>query len=139
MSIDIKKISEYFDSEEGQDYIQKYKQKLKTEELNREKWVNHFIRRISKLNDSELEILLTRFFSWEHKIEERYYDNGIQTSSNLIDVLFDVFKTLGEEFDSFEDFYGGGYIYRGYVFKLFVGQGSFFRVLKGKETIFQSS
>lgn len=139
MSIQLEKLKAFLDSEEGKESVKRFKEKIELEKLNREKWVNHFIKRISKLNDSELEILLTRFFSWEHNIEERYYNNGIQTSSNLIDVLFDVFKTLGEEFDSYEDFYGGGYIYRGYVFKLFIGQGSFFRVLKGKETIFQSS
>ena len=44
-----------------------------------------------------------------------------------------------EDADNCDMFFGGGSIYRGYEWKIFVGQGSFYTIEKGEARIFTSN
>lgn len=138
MALDLKKMEEDFEkwinSEEGKLHFEK----LALLDSNAKKWETLIIKRITKLTDEEFDQLMGKFFIWEEKFERRYWKRYIEANSNLMDRLFDVFATLGEIFDSNEDFYSQGYIYRGYIFKLFCGQGCFYRIEKNKKIVHQS-
>lgn len=134
-----KKLDDFLNSEEGKTHMSNYLLKIKLERDNNAKWEGHIMVKLSRINDVELESLLNNFFKWEESFEEKYYKRYIQTVSNIFERLYGVWETLGDEFDSSEDFYGSGYIYRGYVFKVFCGQGCFYRVEKDGEIIFQTT
>jgi hypothetical protein len=135
----IKDLNAFMESDEGKELAAKFVLKYKLIEENNSKWENHIIKKLSNANDAELEIILNHFFKWEEKMEDLYYARCIQTSSNLFDRLYDAWVKLGEPFESDEDFFSGGSIYRGYVFKIFCGQGCFYRVEKNGEIIFQTT
>lgn len=110
------------------------KQKIENQQLNR------VYNRIKDLSDEELDKLFTHFLKWEEEYEEYEYTvNFCQTSSNILGAIMKVFEVHGEPMDFNEDFFSGAYQYRGYIVKVFCGQGCFYRFFKGEEMIFQTT
>lgn len=116
-----------------EDWIEN-KNKLESQHLNR------VYNRIKDLSNEELDKLFSSFLKWEEEYEEYEYTvNFCQTFSNILDAVMEVFKTYGKPLEFDEDFFSEAYEYRGYVVKVFCGQGCFYRFFKGEEMIFQTT
>jgi hypothetical protein len=132
-------LREFYESPEGKKHIEDFKrnEKLKQERIN--KWSMKIINKIKDISDDELHALFTRFLEWEEAYEELWYSRYVQTNSRIFGIITNVLKKIGDEFESDEDFYSGGWTYRGYTFKCYCGQGCFWRIIYKNETIFQSA
>lgn len=96
---------------------------------------------VNAKTDEALDKWFKRFFKWETDIEERAYANGVITVSNFFSALDDLVREEGEEItESFsEDFLSTAYLWRGYTFKTYCGQGCFTRIMKGETHLFQTT
>lgn len=81
------------------------------------------------------EEYLDRFFVWEKMFQEKQYQKGIDTSSHLFFILTLALIPLKELLDIDEDFMGDHSRYLNYTFKLYNGQGSFWKVYKNEKQI----
>lgn len=86
---------------------------------------------INNLNEASIESTFKKFLDWETKYEEMWYDRHVQTHSKIFGVLMEVLAERGEVIDD-------GFKCNGYKFELFIGQGSFWRISKGRKIIFQN-
>ena len=135
----VERLRAFLDSPEGKAETDAYFKKIKDTEKRLEDRAMQVISSIKDLSDEELHQRLTRFLKWEEEYEEMWYARCVQTSSRAFGVLLKVVKMIGDEFEASEDFFSGGYSYRGYVFKCYCGQGCFWRIQKGEEIIFQTT
>lgn len=106
----------------------------------KERNISRIKHRIEGLSDIELDTLFDKFVKWEVKLEEHYYiDLHIQTSSNILSSIISYVKKYGAENDEeYEDFLSGSWSYKTYKFKVYSGQGSFWRIEKDGKEIFTS-
>lgn len=130
-----KDIDAWFDSVEGKVSIEKMKRWGKRKEYYSD---------LVKKQIDEKPILLESFLIHEEKFQEmKYTKHHTQTSSRLFNMLFSIWREYGvmvgqDYMDDEYGFLGGSFDYLGYKMQVFVGQGSFYRVYKGEECIFQS-
>lgn len=104
-----------------------------------EKRVQVMRNKISLMSDSEFLSFVVNLCEWEKRFEERYYKKRILTTSNMFNLLFDAVSEKGNSRPCNEDFLTQKYIYKGLTFKLYCGQGCFFRITMRKRLIFQST
>lgn len=134
MSIDLNKvlenIADYFDSDA-------YKQSIVVK--------NHQYDRINRyfdyIPDIKFDQLVDRFLLWEKKYEEMYYKRNIETNSKIFSILMNIIQKDPDTIilDEQDDFLSISFKYKQYTFKLYSGQGCFWRILRDNEQIFQSS
>jgi hypothetical protein len=131
------KLKETIDAEENNNFMDEWFSKLL---YSHTRGLNRVSLMIENLKDDELYVWMKKFFKWEEKYEELQYNMGIITSSNIFNSLFEFIYKKGTELknDFSEDFLSGVYEWRGYVFKIYQGQGCFFRVIKDDKYLFQS-
>jgi len=94
---------------------------------------------IKKLSQEEIELWMDKFLKWETKYEEFQYDNRqVQTHSNIFGALMDFVESEGKSIRIYKDemFCAAGYKWNKYRFKLYQGQGAFWRILVGRKQIF---
>ena len=137
--MDIEKLKAFLESPEGKESIVRFAEKMRVEQENEDKWKTHVLNHLNKLTDDELVSELDRFFIWEEALEDRYYKQYIQTSSCIMNILYKVWVENGVELELEEDFLSSAHEYRGHIFKLYCGQGCFYRVLRNGENIHQST
>lgn len=130
-----KKIEENFDNVNWDELREKYAQEERIKNEQKEKVAKY----IDSLSEENIEKEFLRFLEWEDKFEERYYKKFIHTSSSIFYNVIEALQTRGKAIKSNEDFLSGGFKWNGYTFKLFCGQGCFWRISKGKKVIFQNS
>lgn len=118
------------------------------EQINREENIKaNQISRIEKhielLSNQEKESLFLHFLKWEEKYERFLYDERhVEGESNLICRVIDVCRKNGKFINSHQKdscFLSDKFMYMGYRFELYVGQGAFWKIKKGKKVIFQSA
>lgn len=104
------------------------------------------IDRISKFIDNLLEDQLNawmdKFLKWEEKYEEYCYDvQHVQTTSQIFNGLTDYIKENGKEIGNTkkEMFFSGGWKWKNYTFRLYCGQGCFWRIWRKRTVIFQTT
>lgn len=95
---------------------------------------------IEPMSNAEFLKFVDRICKREEVFEERCYKKGIITTSNIFDILFDAVsqKEYSRPCNN-EMFLAEKYIYKGLTFKLYVGQGCFYRITMGKRLIFNSN
>lgn len=130
-----KKMEDYFESPEGKKSIENFGKKLKRED-DRKKEMWKFL---ENLSNKQFEELLPRFIKWEETFEEREYIKGKHKSSNIFNTIFGAIESNAKSCDDKSMFFGGGSTYRGYDWKVFIGQGSFYTIEKNGERIFTSA
>lgn len=135
----VEKLRAFLNSPEGKAKANAYFKRIKDEEKRLDDRAMQVIRSIKDLSDEELHQRLTHFLKWEEKYENMWYSKYVQKSSRAFSVLLNVVKLVGDIVKSNEDFFAGGYSYRGYIFKCYCGQGCFWRIQKGDEIIFQTT
>lgn len=129
------KIDAWFASPEGKASIEREKQRIKRDsERKQQAW--EFL---ESLSDEDYQNLLQKFIKWEEQFEEREYEKGKLKSSNIFNIIFSAISHNAEPCDDDNMFFGGGSTYRGYDWKVFIGQGSFHTIEKDGSRIFTSS
>jgi hypothetical protein len=129
------KIDAWFESPEGKASMERERKRIKRD-AERKKQAWEFL---ESLSDEDYRELLHTFIKWEERFEEREYEKGKHKSSNLFNTIFSVISHNAEECDDDNMFFGGGSTYRGFEWKVFVGQGSFYTIEENGERIFTSS
>ena len=120
-----------YENGEFDDYFEKLARKQDREEY----WVNKSNAYFDTLSDEEFDRLMLKFFEWESNYQEMWYKRGVMTASNLMGNLWEVSKSFGTDIPNDEDFPTERNEYRGFVFSLTHGQGSFFWVSHNGERI----
>lgn len=120
--------------------LELFAKKLSSDLERRERYCKKIENYIAPLSNIDFLNLIIKFSEWETKYEDRLYKNRICGESMLSNLLFDVIWTIGKESKIYNEYFlQKKYIYKGLTFKLYVGQGSFVRIMKGKKLIFQST
>lgn len=136
----VERLKQLLEDPEYQKELEKFAKRLSNEMDRNETACEKIEARISNLSHDEFLKLILRFTEWETKFEERLYKRHICGDSNLLRRLFDTIWAIGYKMSpNREMFLERKYIYKGLTFKLYVGQGSFVRIMKGKKLIFQST
>jgi hypothetical protein len=94
---------------------------------------------IEKLSQEEIEQWMDKFLKWEDEYEEYCYtERHVLTNSEIFSHLIDVLESKGKPIRIYrdEDFCTGGFKWNKYRFKLYQGQGAFWRIWKGRKVIF---
>lgn len=101
------------------------------------KRVGNFLKKLSK---KEIDRWFDKFLEWETKYEDMWYDRGVLTSSNLFGAVIDYFENNSKilKIDQ-EDFLAQVFKWGKYTFKLYQGQGCFWRIYRKNEQIFQTT
>jgi hypothetical protein len=100
---------------------------------------------IKSLNPEDIDKYIDLFFNWEKKYENMKYNQGYITSSNVFNGLISYIESVNEnsinldEDFSDEYFLAEAFSWRNYVFKLYIGQGSSWSVLRDGEIIFSTT
>lgn len=132
---------EWMMSEEGQESMRKYFE-------NHARIESHQFQRIEKffnsLNNQQLDEWIPKILKWEEDYEEYWYtERHTQTCSNIFSTLIEVLKKYGFEHDVDdynEDFLSGVFIWGNFTFKLYCGQGCFWRITDNEDkVIFQTT
>ena len=125
----MKKGLEWMQSPEGIEHMRNHFE-------NKAKIESHQFQRIEKyfnsLNSQQLDEWIPKFLKWEEEYEEfQYTERHVITSSNIFSTVLDVLKKYGSEHDVDdydEDFLSGVFTWGNYTFKLYCGQGCFWRI-----------
>ena len=103
------------------------------------KRIGKFIKGLSK---GEVDKWFDKFLEWESKYENMMYNRGVLTYSNVFGAVIDYFENnsriikVGEQD---EMFLAKAFKWKKYTFKLYQGQGCFWRILRKGEQIFQTT
>jgi uncharacterized protein with von Willebrand factor type A (vWA) domain len=98
-------------------------------------------RYIDSIPVDQFEARFEQFLKWEEEWEEdQYVRNHCMTSSRIFGQIIKVLESRGTSLrNRREDFFSGGFKWGKYTFKLYCGQGCFWRILKGRKIIFQTT
>jgi len=108
---------------------------------------DHQISRIKKVfdlsyNSGNFNSDFETFLKWEDSFEDYWYtERFTQTNSNIFENLLDFIEGKSTKLnveDYEEDFLCNVFSWNNYLFKLYIGQGSFWRIYKSDKLIFQS-
>lgn len=124
--IDVDKMMEWFDSEEGQRHIEEYREKIEREERI---W-NYQLEKLHKVDNFKefVESVIKKYGS--EKYRYRWLDRGIEPPEDLTFLLFDYAQKYGREATELEyEKYGNMftssmYFIEGYFFNKMNGQGT---------------
>lgn len=97
---------------------------------------------LDPLDKKELKEWIIKFFEWEKKYEDMwYFKRQTLTSSLLFSCFVEYAERKGKKIKNpkYEDFLAQVHKWRGYTFKLYVGQGSFWRIEKAGKVVFQTT
>lgn len=136
---DISKLKDVINSKE---FMDKFEKSIIFDLKLKEKYQKKIEEIFNKLSKKEKIDLLEKFLKWEEKLEERYLnDKHVYTHSKLFPYVMEFLEQEGhpDESEEYEDFLALAFVWDVYVFKLYVGQGSFWRIFKNDEVIFQSA
>lgn len=123
----LKKISEFFDSEEGQEYIANQQRKNEIHQARLEKFHLH----LSTLSDEEFSRFIDKLIAkHDDAYRDRIWNKRIEPHPNhlmtlLFDTAFEQASSMIEPFDEFAQIFSSATVeYRGFYFGCVHGQGS---------------
>ena len=136
--IDIDKFKEFMESEEGEESINRYVEKLQKGREHRNRWAEKMKSWLGDDIDSGVERLLTWYES--DKYRDREYKMGYQPREELLWVLYNYAVFYGEELEEDSELYetysnsftGGMFKIGSYVIQTMHGQGSIILIDKIK-------
>ncbi len=133
----LERLRAFLETEEGKQSIKDFHRSFEIRDIQTER-VSKYMKTLS---EEELIEKFLLFLKWEEEYEEMMYKRGIQTGSHIFHCLTKVAENEGKKLQirNDEDFVYNKFIWKGYSFLLFVGQGSFWRIKKGKKIIFQQT
>ena len=122
--MDLDKIDKFFEEWESSGKGGLYWAKKKREDDRQEIWVEKVGQIDDRLNDGDLEALMTKFVTWESNYQDMWYDRGVLTHSAILGIVFEFVRKYGTNIENDEMFPTESHEFRGYVFNLTHGQGS---------------
>lgn len=131
--MDIKKLRDFLDSEEGKKSMEKFALKIQREDEHKERWIDRMWDRIKDDIDGSIEHMCDWYES--DKYRGREYKMGYEPRERLLWVLFGCAGKYGKECtdDSYANMFTGEMYYLGsYVIQIMHGQGSALRIDKIK-------
>ena len=123
--MDIEKLKDFLDSEEGQKSMDKYLEKLHRKQEHLKRWVEKFKARYENNLDEVIEKLMKKYESDEYV--NREYRLGYQPREQLLWLVWEYARLNCKECDEekyYNDFTGGAYYIGSYVIQIMHGQGS---------------
>lgn len=135
--MNLDKLREHFNNPEN---VKAAREHFAFLENNKQNNIRRIKDKIENLSDKEVNVLFENFLKWEKKYEDYYYKKGILTESNIFEAICDYIQKYGKESDiEYDDFMTGSWDYKEYRFKLYIGQGSFWRIEKNDEFLFATT
>jgi hypothetical protein len=137
--MDLKKMTAYLESPEGKESTRLF---FESWFYPSRKGSERISKMIKDLSDEELEKWMEKFLIWEEKWEDmQYHKRHVETDSLLFNSLYEFVRQNGININGRydEDFLASADEWRGYTFKLYQGQGCFYRIERKGELIFQSN
>lgn len=104
--------------------------------------IDHISKFIDNLPEDQIDVWMDKFLKWEEKYEEYCYDvRHIQTTSQIFAGLTDYIEEKGKEIRNTkkEIFFAGGWKWKDYTFRIYCGQGCFWRIWRKRTVIFQTT
>ena len=129
------KLRDFLDTPEGKASIERERRRI-IRDAERKQQVWEYL---ESLTDEDYREKLYQLIEWEERFEEREYQKGKHKSSNIFNTIFSAISHNAEECDDDSMFFGGGSTYRGFNWKVYVGQGSFYTIEENGERIFTST
>ncbi len=143
MSDTLKKLTSFYESEEGKAHLAKYWEDRHRIQDSMDRRSEQLHQYLSSLSDDTFLKVLKKFIDWEEKLEEHEYTvNHTQTSSYVFGVVCNMFENYGTcpLNHPGEPFLGEAVLeYRDIRLKTYHGQGTFHRLVRGEEIIFQTT
>lgn len=135
--MDFDKLKEFFESEEGKFYIE-LQQKVNKRKFDKElRFEDSILNYITLLDTEEdIRVLAEKFLSWEDNVIEINPNLWVDANSNIFSRMVKIFVCLGIKYPLYDGYLGVAYLYRGYVLKIYRGQGCLYRVKKDGVIIF---
>lgn len=133
MSLDLQKLKDFHNSEEGKGFMKKYAEKIKLEHNHKERWTDKAVKLLESKTDFELGNLYTAYLKHAEKRSSILYERHIDGESSLNSVILEAFEKIGKVSKKKKDygmFTAVVYLYRGFKAELLVGQGSFISISK---------
>lgn len=121
--------------------VKKFIESLKKADMVLNHQFDRFEKYIATIAEKNISEVLERLLKWEEDFEEdQYKRNFCQTTSNIFSCLFEYVRKKGIQSEEInEDFLSEQYTFMDYTFKLYQGQGCFWRIFKENRQIFQST
>lgn len=122
----IKNLKDFFNSEKGKQWVLEEKERNR---IKNEKTIK-LIQYLETVDDFDERLF--KLLERERVIQDYYYKvKHCFKNSNIFNFLFETLSKIGEEYDCDDDFFGFGFTYKGFTFKVYQGQGSFITIEKG--------
>lgn len=137
--MDVEKIRALLETEEGKQDMRDFFAKM---HYDSGRGYDRMCKMLDRLSKKKVHKWMDKFLEWETKYEEYWYtERHTLTNSLLFDCLMTYTEKKGKKLNLFkdEDFLSKAHKWKGYTFKLYVGQGSFWRIMKDEERIFQTT
>lgn len=131
MSLDLKKLKEWFESEEGKASIKEFAERITREQEQRDVWIEKFKSRYENNLDFIIEKLMNKYYSDEYV--NREYKIGYQPRETLLWLVLDYAVKYCKPCKNkkyFNPFTGEAYYIGSYVIQVMHGQGSVIRIDK---------
>lgn len=102
---------------------------------------NRFQKYISSIPEERLSEEFEKFLKWEYNFEEdQYTRNHCLTSSNIFNCIISYARERGKQNKRLNEmFLSEKFTFMDYTFKLYCGQGCFWRIMKKNKQIFQTT
>ncbi len=136
MSIDFKKMNDFFDSAEGQESIKQWKEKMESEDKRLADRIERFHNLYKDRIDEVMERLIARYDSDVYV--NREYKLGYEPREPLNWFMLEYAKTHGRICDNekyYNDFTGEAHYIGSYVIQVMNGQGSVIRIDKVEQPV----
>jgi hypothetical protein len=131
--LDIDKIKEFMESEEGKESINRYAKKLQRKEEHMNRWVQKFKTRCESDLDRSIEKLIEKYNSDEYR--DREYKKGFQPREKLLWIVWNYAKRYCKRCNEntyANQFTGEMYYVGSYIIQIMHGQGSILVINKNK-------
>lgn len=127
----IAKLKEWLESDEGKEDIKRFAEKIKREEMHRDRWVEKFKSKYENNLDYAIEKLMDKYYS--DKYVNREYKIGVQPRDPLLWLVFEYASKYCKPCKNkkyLNMFTGEAYYIGSYVIQVMHGQGSVLRIDK---------
>ena len=130
--IDLEKLKNYLDSEEGQQAMDRMSEKWAKEDDFNKRWKNRFKNFLKEQTEENLEELFHKFEKHAEKRRDILWNQRYDGETSLYTPLFGAMKKLGKKSKKkrYNMFTTAMYDWKGYQIESYCGQGSFHSLSK---------
>jgi len=125
------KLREFFETEQGKICVKK-QNKVNNRKIDKKlRFEDSILNYVSLLEaEEDIEILIDKFSSWDENLIEMNPKLWVDVNSNIFNTMVKIFICCGVKYDLYDDYLGVAYLYRGYILKIYQGQGCLYKLKK---------